>query len=107
VSVACARLTATRVAEPAGFCSALDGHRQRHHGVDLVRPRRLVEHVKAGLAKLRQGTPYSVAAAFVGEMTPSGMDGVRWRVYVTDGHTSGYVDAELTGTNGRRDRDGR
>jgi hypothetical protein len=52
------------------------------------------------LEKLRGGAPYSVAAVLVGETTPPGMDGARWRVLVCDGNTYGLMDVELSGTNG-------
>ena len=46
------------------------------------------------MTKLRRGAPYSVAAIFVGEVTRTDMEGVRWRTLVTDGHDAGFVDAE-------------
>lgn len=52
------------------------------------------------LDKLRRGAPYSVAAVFIGEVTQNGLDGAQWRLYVSDGRESGYVEAQISGTNG-------
>lgn len=54
------------------------------------------------LDKLRRGAPYSVAAVLIAEVAPNGLDGARWHLYVTDGHDSGFVEAQISGTNGGR-----
>ncbi len=52
------------------------------------------ELLEEALRKLRQGAPYSVAAVYVAEIGESEGDRVRWRTFVTDGETAGFVDAE-------------
>lgn len=58
------------------------------------------ELIRAGLEKLRRGAPYSVAAVFVRETTEPGLDGASWRVFVTDGHTYGFVTVLWANSNG-------
>lgn len=58
------------------------------------------ELAQKALDKLRQGAPYSVAAVLVCEVTPPGLDGARWRFYVSDGHESGFVELGIAATNG-------
>lgn len=52
------------------------------------------ELLQEALSKLRRGAPYSVAAVFVAEVAESAEDRVRWRTFVTDGESAGFVDAE-------------
>lgn len=53
---------------------------------------------RQALTKLRRGAPYSVAAVYVAEVRASGPDGVRWRTFVTDGESAGFVDAKPPST---------
>lgn len=58
--------------------------------------------VERALEKLRHDSLYGVVAVLVGETTPPGMDGARWRVLVCDGDTYDLMDVELSGSNGGR-----
>jgi hypothetical protein len=44
--------------------------------------------------------PPSVAAVFDREVVPSGQDGARWRMFVSDGDTDAFVALTWSGTNG-------
>ena len=52
------------------------------------------ELLEEALRKLRRGAPYSVAAVFVAEVPEGDDDRVRWRTFVTDGKSTGFVDAQ-------------
>lgn len=53
--------------------------------------------MEEALTKLRRGAPYSVAAVLVAEPEPRGTNRLRWRTFVTDGESAGFVDAEPEG----------
>jgi hypothetical protein len=37
---------------------------------------------------------------FIADVTPPDLDGVRWRFFVTDGVTTGEIEAGIAGSNG-------
>jgi hypothetical protein len=56
------------------------------------------EYIERAIARLRSNeTACNVAAVFAGEVTPSDLDGVRWRFVVADGNTRGTIDAGIAG----------
>lgn len=54
------------------------------------------EYIEKGIAKLRQGTPYGVAAIFAGEVSENDLDGARWR-FVVVGRRVAIVEGHAVG----------
>lgn len=59
--------------------------------------------VRRMLEKLRsEEGGYGIAAGLIGDISANDLDGVRWRLAVTDGNRVDSVDAVLSATNGGR-----
>lgn len=66
-----------------------------------LRPSAPAESVAHIVRKLQRGEArYGIASSLIGEVGANDLDGVRWRLAVSDGLIVGVIDAILAGSNG-------